>query len=142
MVLHKKELGKGDSILFRNRQSHVRVYMDEVLIFDSGEAFDSPFSMGYGSLWKSLPLGDDYDGKTLTIELQPGYKMQAVSGYLAKNLTLTDEAAGRACIDASVQLLRKICALALDPSVDDARALDEVRALCTQAQRFFREQGM
>lgn len=69
MVLHKKELGKGDSILFRNRQSHVRVYMDEVLIFDSGEAFDSPFSMGYGSLWKSLPLGDDYDGKTLTIEL-------------------------------------------------------------------------
>ena len=39
---------------------------------------------------------------------------QAVSGLLARNLTLTEEAAGRACADASVQLLRKICALALD----------------------------
>ena len=43
---------------------------------------------------------------------------------------------------ASVQLLRKICALALDPSIEDAQALENVRALCTQAQIFFREQGM
>ena len=67
---------------------------------------------------------------------------QAVSGLLAGNLTLSEEAAGRASQDASVQLLRKICALALDPSVEDAQALVEVRALCTQAQLFFREQGM
>ena len=51
---------------------------------------------------------------------------QAVSGLLAGNLTLSEEAAGKASQDASVQLLRKICA----------------RALCTQAQIFFREQGM
>ena len=67
---------------------------------------------------------------------------QAVSGFLASNLSLTEEAAGKASQDASVQLLRKICALALDPSVEDAQALENVRALCTQAQIFFREQGM
>mgnify|MGYP005971938821 FL=1 len=67
---------------------------------------------------------------------------QAVSGLLAGNLTLSEEAARKASQDASVQLLRKICALALDPSVEDAQALVEVRALCTQAQLFFREQGM
>ena len=67
---------------------------------------------------------------------------QAVSGLLAANLTLSEEAAGRACADASVQLLRKICALALDPSVEDTQALENVCALCTQAQIFFREQGM
>ena len=67
---------------------------------------------------------------------------QAVSGLLAGNLTLSEEAARKASQDASVQLLRKICALALDPSVEDAQALVNVRALCTQAQIFFREQGM
>ena len=67
---------------------------------------------------------------------------QAVSGLLAGNLTLSEEAAGKASQDASVQLLRKICALALDPSIEVAQALVEVRALCTLAQLFFREQGM
>ena len=67
---------------------------------------------------------------------------QAVSGLLAGNLTLTEEAAGKASQNASIQLLRKICALALDPSIEDAQALENVRALCTQAQLFFREQGM
>ena len=67
---------------------------------------------------------------------------QAVSGLLAGNLTLTEEAAGKVSQNASIQLLRKICALALDPSVEDAQALVEVRALCTQAQLFFREQGI
>ena len=67
---------------------------------------------------------------------------QAVSGLLAANLTLSEEAARKASQDASVQLLRKICALALDPSIEDAQALENVRALCTQAQLFFREQGM
>ena len=67
---------------------------------------------------------------------------QAVSGLLAGNLSLTEEAAERASQDASVQLLRKICALALDPSIEDAQALENVRALCTQAHIFFREQGM
>ena len=57
---------------------------------------------------------------------------QAVSGLLAGNLTLSEEAAGKASQDASVQLLRKICALALDPSIEDAQALENVRALCTQ----------
>ena len=67
---------------------------------------------------------------------------QAVSGLLAGNLTLSEEAARKASQDASVQLLWKICALALDPSVEDAQALENVRALCTQAQIFFREHGM
>lgn len=81
-VLHKEILGKGDSILFRSRQSRAKVYLDGDLIFDSGEAFTKPFPMGYGSFWKSLHLGENYDGKTLTIELQPGYDLAAVSGYL------------------------------------------------------------
>ena len=67
---------------------------------------------------------------------------QAVSGFLASNLSLTEEAAGKASQNASIQLLRKICALALDPSIEDAQALENVRALCTQAQIFFREQGI
>lgn len=81
-VLHKNELGNGDSILFRNRQSRAKVYLDGVLIFDSGEAFIKPFAMGYGSFWKSLRLGDDYAGKELKIELDPYFKIPAVSGYL------------------------------------------------------------
>lgn len=81
-VLHKDDLENGNSILFRNRQSRAKVYIDGALVFDSGKAFLKPFVMGYGSFWKSLPLGDDYDGKTLTIELQPGYKINAVSGYI------------------------------------------------------------
>ena len=56
---------------------------------------------------------------------------QAVSGFLASNLSLTEEAAGKASQNASIQLLRKICALALDPSIEDA-----------QAQLFFREHGI
>ena len=67
---------------------------------------------------------------------------QAAAKLLADNLTLTEEAAGRVCAEASVRLLQKICALALDPSVEDTRALGEVRALCTQAQLFFRAQGI
>lgn len=81
-ILHKNELGEGDSILFRSRQSGAMVYLDDELIYDSGEPFDYPFLLGYGSFWRSLKLGDDYDGKTLTIELKPEYAMQAVSGYL------------------------------------------------------------
>ena len=67
---------------------------------------------------------------------------QAVSGLLAGNLTLSEEAAGKVCAEASVRLLQEICKRALDPSVEDTRALGEVRALCTQAQLFFREQGL
>ena len=67
---------------------------------------------------------------------------QAVSGFLASNLSLTEEAAGKVCAEASVRLLQEICKRALDPSVEDTRALGEVRALCTQAQLFFREQGL
>ncbi len=81
-VLHKENLGKGNSILFRNRQSCAKVYLDGVLVFDSGDAFNKPFPMGYGSFWKSIRLDDDYDGKTLTIELQPIYSIKAVSGYI------------------------------------------------------------
>ena len=81
-TLHKNELGNGDSILFRSRQSRVKVSLDNVLLFDSGESFEKPFMMGYGSFWKSLQLGSDYDGKILMIELQPRYDMAAVTGYL------------------------------------------------------------
>lgn len=80
-VLHKNELTNCNAIMFRSRQSRAKVYLDDTLIYDSGEAFNVPFSMGYGSLWKSLQLGN-YSEKLLTIELQPGYDMQAVSGYL------------------------------------------------------------
>lgn len=82
MILHENELGMCDSILFRNRQSRAKVYLDDALIYDSEEAFKSPFYMGYGSLWKAIQIGKNYDGKKLTIELQPAYKLQAVSGYL------------------------------------------------------------
>lgn len=83
-VLHSEQLGYGDSILFRSRQCHTRVYLDDVLIYDSGNAYDSPFSMGYGSFWKNLPLGANYNRKTLRIELQPAYDMPSVTGYLPK----------------------------------------------------------
>ena len=81
-VLHKDELGGGDSILFRSRQSGAKVYLDDELVYDSGDAYNYPFLLGYGSFWRSMKLGDDYDGKTLTIELEPLYALQAVSGYI------------------------------------------------------------
>ena len=81
-VLHKGELGRGDSILFRNRQSAVKAYLDDELIYESGDGFNYPFLMGYGSFWKSIAIGSNYDGKVLSLELQPGYSMHAVSGYL------------------------------------------------------------
>ena len=81
-VLYKGELGEGDSILFRSRQSGAKVYLDDELVYDSGDAYNYPFLLGYGSFWRSMKLGDDYDGKTLTIELKPLYSLQAVSGYI------------------------------------------------------------
>lgn len=81
-VLDKTVLDHGDSIMFRNRQGRAKVYLENKLIFDSGTIFKSPFSLGYGSFWKSAEIGDDYEGKKLTIELQPGYSMKAVSGYI------------------------------------------------------------
>lgn len=81
-VLDADKLGNGDSVLFRSRQSGAKVYLDDELIYDSGEAYNYPFLLGYGSFWRSVKIGNDYDGKTLTIELEPEYEMQAVSGYL------------------------------------------------------------
>ena len=81
-VLHKNELGEGDSILFRSRQCGAKVYLDDELIYDSGDAYNYPFLLGYGAFWRSLRIGDDYDGKTLTLELTPLYNLQAVSGYI------------------------------------------------------------
>lgn len=81
-VLQKNDLGGGDSILFRSRQSGAKVYLDDELIYDTGAAFDYPFLLGYGSFWRSVRLGDNYEGKTLAIEFQPLYALQAVSGYI------------------------------------------------------------
>ena len=81
-VLQKEKLGNGDSILIRNRQSRIKVYLDDELLFDSGERFLKPFLLGYGSYWKSILVGNNYGGKTLKIEIHPEYKMNAVSGYL------------------------------------------------------------
>ena len=67
---------------------------------------------------------------------------QAIAHTLADNLTLTEQAAGQAGIDASVQLCKRICTLALDPAIPDEKALACVRALCRQAQIFYREQGI
>lgn len=81
-VLQKDDLGGGDSILFRSRQSGAKVYLDDDLIYDTGASFDYPFLLGYGSFWRSVRIGDDYEGKTLTIEFEPLYALQAVSGYI------------------------------------------------------------
>ena len=81
-TLHKSEMGEGDSILFRSRQSGAKVYLDDELIYDSGEPYNYPFLMGYGSFWRCVKVGNNYNGKVLTIELQPEYAIQAVSGYL------------------------------------------------------------
>ena len=58
------------------------------------------------------------------------------------NLVLTEEAASRFAQDTSVQTLRRICALVLDPQKDNALALQAVRELCLAQQLFFREQGI
>ena len=81
-VLHKGDLGGGDSILFRSRQSGAKVYLDDELIYDTGASFDYPFLLGYGSFWRSVRIGDNYEGKTLTIAFEPLYALQAVSGYI------------------------------------------------------------
>lgn len=71
-----------NSILLRARQARVRVYQNDVLISDSGAEVTNPYPIGYGSFWESVRLAPDADGQTLTIEIQPGYAMPAVSGYL------------------------------------------------------------
>lgn len=81
-ILQKGDLGDGDSILFRSRQSGAKVYLDDDLVYDTGAAFDYPFLLGYGSFWRSVRIGENYEGKTLTIAFEPLYALQAVSGYI------------------------------------------------------------
>ena len=40
------------------------------------------------------------------------------------------------------RILKQLCALLLDPDMPDEQAITRARALCLQAQLFFREHGI
>ena len=44
--------------------------------------------------------------------------------------------------DMQQRLLKQLCALLLDPDMPDEQAITRARALCLQAQLFFREHGI
>ena len=60
----------------------------------------------------------------------------------ADDLVLTQDAAEKVSREASVRLLKRLCALALDGKGSDEQTLAAIRALCVQARLFFREQGI
>ena len=55
--------------------------------------------------------------------------VRALAGTLADNLVLSEQAADTLAQDVAVTALRRMCALALDPSLPDAQALAQIRAL-------------
>ena len=65
----------------------------------------------------------------------------ALAKTMADNLVLPDDVWERTMQSAALALLKELCAAALDPALPDAQAICRVRALCLQAQLFFREQG-
>ena len=55
---------------------------------------------------------------------------------------LPEDAAEHSAQQASIAFLKALCALALDPDRQQAQTLQAIRALCMEAQLYFREQGL
>ena len=59
-----------------------------------------------------------------------------------ENLTLPDEAQLALAGAMQTRLLKQLCTLLLEPGAPDGQRLKQARALCLQAQLFFREHGI
>ena len=58
------------------------------------------------------------------------------------NLTVSEDAQLALAGAMQTRLLKQLCTLLLDPDLPDEQQLKRARALCLQAQLFFREHGI
>ena len=58
------------------------------------------------------------------------------------NLTVSEDAQLALAGAMQTRLLKQLCTLLLDPDLPDEQAITRARALCLQAQLFFREHGI
>lgn len=67
----------GNSLIFYVKQSWVRVFLDGELQAESDRERNLPFPMTPGSCWYFFKLPEDYEGKTLQIEILPCFNNYA-----------------------------------------------------------------
>ena len=60
---------------------------------------------------------------------------------LQDNLSVSEDMQQRLAGAMQTRILKQLCALLLDPDMPDEQAITRARALCLQAQLFFREHG-
>ena len=58
------------------------------------------------------------------------------------NLTVCEDAQRELACAMQTRLLKQLCTLLLEPGAPDGQRLKQARALCLQAQLFFREHGI
>lgn len=61
----------GDSLIFYGKQSWVRVFLDGELQIETDRERNLPFTMAPCSCWYFFRLPENYEGKTLQIEILP-----------------------------------------------------------------------
>ncbi len=61
----------GDSLIFYGKQSWIRVFLDGELQIETDREQNLPFTMTPCSCWYFFRLPEDYEGKTLQIEILP-----------------------------------------------------------------------
>ena len=61
---------------------------------------------------------------------------------LQDNLSVSEDMQQRLAGAMQTRILKQLCALLLDPDMPDEQAITRARALCLQAQLFFREHGI
>lgn len=69
-TLHKEDI-TGNSMMFYARQAWVEISIDGEILQASDEERHIPFDMTPGSYWHFFRLPEDFDGKTLVIQLKP-----------------------------------------------------------------------
>ena len=61
---------------------------------------------------------------------------------LQDNLSVSEDMQQRLAGAMQTRILKQLCALLLDPDMPDEQAITRARALCLQAQLFFRVHGI
>ena len=70
------------SLLFYTKQTRVMVYLDQKLIYDTGDQVYKPYRFAYGSFWNCVRLPQNAAGKKLAIELTPEFSVKEVTDDL------------------------------------------------------------
>lgn len=67
----KAETDIGNSIVFYTRQSWVSVRLDDETVYSADRNENLPIRLSPGSYWHFFRLPEDYDGKLLSVEIEP-----------------------------------------------------------------------